>query len=288
VLNSKDIIKELRESGIESPALDARLLLSYLLKISVEKIIIGDFALTEAQQNEYQKLIARRKAGEPVAYIIGKKEFYGREFKVTRDTLIPRPDSETIIDAALGYFALTLPSPVNGRGLKILDLGTGTGCLLLTLLKEFPHSSGFGVDISGAALIVARENSVNLGLGDRVEFVSCRWGEESIIEELGKKFDLIVSNPPYIRKSDFANLALEVKNFEPHVALDGGEDGVFCYRELLPQVARMLEDDGIALIEIGKNQKPDLLEIINKNNLSLVAAHKDLAGIERCLLLKKI
>ncbi len=267
---------QLSDSGIESPMLDARLLLSHYLKIPVEKIIIGDFSLTKAQQNEYQKLIARRKAGEPVAYIIGKKEFYGREFKVTKDTLIPRPDSETIIDAALKYF------PRESR-VKILDLGVGTGCLLLTLLKEFPHSSGFGVDISAATLIITRENSVNLGLGDRAEFVSGCWGEG-----LNGKFGLIVSNPPYIRKSDFANLAPEVKNFEPHIALDGGADGVSCYREILPQVARMLAGDGFALIEIGKNQKPDLVEIINKNNLSLVAAHKDLAGIERCLVLKKI
>jgi len=267
---------QLKDSGIESPALDSRLLLSHLLKIPVEKIIVGDFSLNPEQQNEYQKLIARRKNGEPVAYIIGKKEFYGREFKVTQDTLIPRPDSETIINAALEYFP-------RDSGIKILDLGVGTGCLLLTLLKEFPHSSGFGVDISAAALIVAEENSMNLGLGDRAEFVSGCWGEG-----LNEKFGLIVSNPPYIRKSDFANLAPEVKNFEPHIALNGGEDGVFCYRELLPQMARMLEDDGIALIEIGKNQKPDLLEVININSLSLVATHKDLAGIERCLVLKKI
>jgi len=300
--------KQLKAAGIPSPALDARLLLAYILKLPMEKIISGDFSLNETQKEEYRKLILRRKNREPVSHIIGIREFWGMEFKVTKDTLDPRPDSETLIETALHYFPLYCHSSAGGdpysrveeihnrpsqpvvmdsrlrgndtlRELRILDLGTGTGCLLLSLLKEFPHSSGFAVDISAAALIVAKENSVKHGLCERAKFISGCWGEG-----LAEKFDLIVSNPPYIKKSELESLAPEVAFHEPEIALDGGDDGLACYRQIMPDIARLLKPDGIALLEIGQGQ--DLENIIKENNLSLLSKHNDLAGITRCLALK--
>lgn len=265
-------IAELKETGIATPALDARLLLAHLLKLPMEKIISGDFSLNETQKEEYRKLIMRRKNREPVSHIIGAREFWGMEFKVTKDTLDPRPDSETLIETALKLLPKDEP-------LKILDLGTGTGCLLLSLLKEFPHASGFAVDISAAALIVAKENGVKHGLCERAKFISGCWGEG-----LAEKFDLIVSNPPYIKKSELESLAPEVVFHEPEIALDGGDDGLACYRQIMPDIARLLKPDGIALLEIGQGQY--LENIIKENNLSLISKHNDLAGITRCLALK--
>ncbi|MBT5660246.1 MAG: HemK family protein methyltransferase, partial [Rhodospirillaceae bacterium] len=190
------------------------------------------------------------------------------------DTLDPRPDSETLISSVLSAF------PDQDAPLRLLDLGTGTGCLLLTLLSEYPQASGLGIDLSDAACRVAVENATSLGLASRVIFAVGDWGRG-----LDGTYDVIVSNPPYIPEAEIETLAAEVADFEPRLALSGGADGLACYRDLMPDITRLLAPGGGAFLEIGQGQAGDVSALAETEGMALVSEIPDLSGIVRCLAL---
>jgi release factor glutamine methyltransferase len=260
-------------SGDLAP-LEARVLLcDVLLCTRADLISHRDRVVSFELQAEYEAMIERRLTGEPVSKILGVKEFWGIPFKVTKDTLDPRPDTETLIEGVLGQVHQGRPSA------RILDLGTGTGCLLLTLLHELTDSSGVGVDISPDALIVAQENAKRLNLEDRSAFLRSDWGDT-----LTGLFDIIVSNPPYITEDECQNLSPQVRDFDPPVALNGGIDGLDCYRKIGPLLHKHLALDGFFAMEIGINQECHVEQILNENNLVVLEFRKDLAGIIRCII----
>lgn len=261
--------------GIESPGLDADILLREALHVSREDLIKDPYRVVEgAPYIRYHGLLSRRMAHEPIAYILGKKEFYGREFTVNRSTLIPRPDSEILIEAVLKYGKSLSDNP------RILDCGTGSGCLILTLLAEIEAATGVGIDRSREAIEVAKANADKLGLAKRVNFRINSWQEEQ-----REMFDLVVANPPYIRQDDIANLHPDVTLFEPHSALDGGTDGLACYRQLARCKAQWLKPGGMIFLECGFNQHDNVVEIFRQQGLKLVGIEKDLAGIHRCIIM---
>ena len=222
-------------------------------------------------------MVARRLEGEPISRIRGWREFWSLRFAVSPATLDPRPDSETLIEAAVGWASR---NAVKDRPLRLLDLGTGSGCLLLALLSELPKAQGIGIDINPDALATARRNATSLGLGDRAAFA-----EHSFTDDLGAlgNFDVILSNPPYIPTDEIDGLAVDVKSFDPALALDGGADGMACWTQLLPRLAAVLAVDGMAFVEIGRGQENAVTAAAEKVNLQLCDSHCDLAGITRCL-----
>jgi release factor glutamine methyltransferase len=219
-------------------------------------------------------LLVRREAHEPLAFILGRREFWSLEFAVTPATLIPRPESETLIAAALDAFARRPPLQ------RILDLGTGTGCLLLAALSEFPEAFGVALDRSAAAIAVAAQNAATLHLGDRVALVCADWADT-----LNARFDLVLCNPPYIRSGDLGGLMPEVTHHEPHLALDGGEDGLAAYRRVLPALPRLLNPTGVAVVELGQGQARAAVALARQASLA-TALRRDLAGIARALVLR--
>lgn len=274
----KTILQQAKQSlklaDIPSYVLDAELLMAKALNISREQVICYPLReLSEQESGDFEKLLQRRIKREPMAHILEKREFWGREFKVSCDTLDPRPDSETLIEAALGLF------DDKDKPLKILDFGTGTGCLLLTLLSELPNSEGVAVDISEKALSVAKENACKLGLAKRVGFIVSFWGVE-----VEGKYDLIISNPPYIKSDEIDGLEPEVSGYEPISALDGGASGLECYRQLAPFIASLLSDNGFAILEVGIGQADDVRAILEGAGLTFISCKKDLAGVKRCII----
>jgi release factor glutamine methyltransferase len=262
----------LKVAGAETPALDVRLLTREGAGLSDADIIAGGNApLSTEQIARIESFIARRAAGEPVSRILGYKEFYGRMFKLTPDTLDPRPDTETLIGAALAE---------QKRPLRILDLGTGTGCILLTLLAEWPDATGVGIDLNPGATDVSRENAARLGVGNRVEFLCGSWFTP--LKE-GQVFDLIVSNPPYIPESQIDSLAKEVKDHDPFLALSGGEDGLEAYKIIFKDLKNHLACGGFALFEIGQGQEKDLARLSQNSNMTRGESYTDLGGIVRVI-----
>jgi release factor glutamine methyltransferase len=217
-------------------------------------------------------LLARREAGQPIAYIIGRRAFWTIELEVGPGVLIPRPDSESLMEAAVAFFG------AGGPG-RILDLGTGPGTLLLAGLDQWPMASGVGVDASPTALDYARRNAERLGLASRAEFRSGDWGEG-----LNEHFDLILCNPPYIEAG--ADLPRDVAEWEPPEALFAGEDGLSEYRRLAPEIARLLAEGGIACLELGAGQRDAVASLFEAEGFT-ISSRKDLKGIERCLLLSR-
>jgi release factor glutamine methyltransferase len=270
--------QELQNSHIISHRLDARILLGYCLNLSAEEIIFNpDLTLTQKQVDNFFALIKRRCDREPVSHIIGKREFFGKDFLVNSKVLDPRPDSETLIEAVLSQF------PNKEKTLEILELGVGSGCLILTLLKIFKNAQGIGVDISKDALDVAIQNSSADNLNERCKFIESNW-----FSTLNQKFDLIISNPPYIATDQINSLQDEVKNYDPRTALDGGPDGFDCYREISKNIVNFLKPDAIIILEIGQNQENLVIEIFISVGLKFIESKKDLGGIIRCLVFKKI
>ena len=219
-------------------------------------------------------LVARREAHEPLALIVGHREFWSLEFAVSPATLIPRPESETLIEAAVAAFANREPPRL------VLDLGTGTGCLLLAALSEFPAAFGIGVDCSAEAPALAARNAAALHLADRALFVCGDWAEA-----LSTRFDLVLCNPPYIRTEDLGSLMPEVARYEPLTALDGGPDGVAAYRRLVPGLARLLTRNGTAVLEIGADQAETAVRLARHAGLA-TELRPDLRGIPRALVLR--
>lgn len=273
--------RRLAAAGVETARLDARLILGHVLGVDAARLLAhGDDTVDAAAGRLFASLLNRRERREPLSHILGEREFWSLPFRVTADTLTPRPDSETVIEAALAWAGAR---PVaDGADLRILDFGTGTGCLLLALLSEWPTATGLGVDISAAALAVASDNARALGLAARARFVESDWGQG-----VAGRFDVIVANPPYIATGDLQGLAPEVAAFEPHLALLGGDDGLAAYRALTPWLARLLADDGAAFLEIGCGQADAVAAILAEYGLLTVGRIPDLAGIVRCLVARR-
>jgi len=212
-----------------------------------------------------------------MAYILGEREFWGLPFKVTPAVLVPRPDSETLIEAALALM------PDGARAWRILDLGVGSGCLLLTLLSEFANSTGVGLDASTEALDVARDNAVALGLAGRAMLVSGDWQSPQWWQKLGGPFDLVVSNPPYIERATIGRLMPEVARFEPRLALDGGPDGLAAYRIIAAAAANLMVPGGHLLVEAGEGQAIEISKIFRDCGLTVEAPFRDLGGVDRVI-----
>jgi release factor glutamine methyltransferase len=239
-------------------------------------IAAADRLLTSEESVRLEDFARRRCGGEPVARILGRKELWGLPLQLSAATLVPRPDTETVVELAL---EMLRASPASDRALRIADLGTGSGAILLALLSELPGAHGIGTDISGEALQTAHNNAVDLGLADRADFIACDYATA-----LSGPFDLIVSNPPYIRSADIAGLATEVLNFDPPGALDGGHDGLDAYRALIPQAARLLAPLGALVVEVGQGQHDDVRELMTTAGLAPEGpARADLAGIRRAV-----
>jgi len=247
----KDATNKLKNYGVTMPELDSRILLAHYLKVSKEYLIINhDLKLSTAQLKEYSTYIIRRGQGEPTSKITQTKEFYGREFIVNESVLDPRPDSELIIDVVKENFS-------KDEDIKILDLGTGSGCLIITLLLELRNSKGIGLDISEKAINVALLNAGKYSLDDRLSFVVSDWLESININS----FNVIISNPPYIPNDQISELAAEVKDFDPILALDGGDDGLICYENILRQLNdNKLNLKSMIIMELFSENKNKVIE----------------------------
>ena len=260
----------LKAAGCETPVLDARLLLQAAAGISREELIMGpDRALSAEQLQRFENFIIRRERHEPVSRILGEREFYGRIFRVTPDTLDPRPDTETLIEAALA---------VMPEAARLLDLGTGTGAIAITLLAERPQAHAVATDLSPATLAVARENAARLGVADRLTLLEGNW-----FHPVRGSFDIILSNPPYLPEAEIAGLSPDVRDFDPGLALSGGTDGLDPYRIIASSSAAHLAPGGTILVEIGAGQADDIAAIFNAAGFRAAGRHRDLGGHERCL-----
>ncbi|MBH69493.1 MAG: protein-(glutamine-N5) methyltransferase, release factor-specific [Rhodospirillaceae bacterium] len=267
--------KQMRSAGIPDPINDSRILLGYSLALKDERFYgLENTAITPKQLACYQVNIERRCNREPTSRIIGRRAFWSLNLKLTPQALDPRPDSETLIESMLRHF------PDRNMPLKMLDLGTGTGCLLLSALYEFPHSTGVGIDVDIACVLLGQENAVRHGLEKRAIFKVGNW-----YAKINSKFDVILCNPPYVPTNHISKLQPEVFKFEPYIALDGGPDGLDCYRSLAPGLADLLAPDGLIFMEIGFDQKFTVTEIMEKYTLKVNAIEKDLAAHDRCLIL---
>ncbi len=271
-----------KAAGIDSDALDARLLTGAALNLDLTGVIAqATRQLTTDEADRLDGFARRRLAGEPVARVLGSKEFWGLPFKLSAETLVPRPDTETIVEATLEI--LRAEDRAQAR-LRIADLGTGSGAILLALLTELPDATGIGTDLSTAALGTAKANAQYLGLASRADFIVSDYADA-----LSGTFDLIVSNPPYIRSADIAGLAPEVRDHDPHLALDGGRDGLEAYRRIAPQAARLLSPGGLLVLEIGQGQDDDVARLVAAAGLTVMGpAKRDLAGIGRAVLGRKL
>ncbi len=273
----KDLIDRtatrLRAAGIESPRAEARRLLAYAVGASIEDVIAERVVSDAASTQRFEAAIARRVAHEPLAYITGEREFWSLRFAVGPEVLIPRPESEVLVESALKRFAQ------RDAAFDVLDLGTGSGCLLLAFLSERPNARGMGVDCSAGALGCATDNARRLGLTDRASFLCLDWRE---LPE--RRFDLILANPPYIRSGDIAGLSQDVAKYEPRSALDGGADGLAAYRTIATLVPRLLNAGGAAFIELGQGQSEGVAALFEATELTVEGFVNDLAYIPRCLI----
>ena len=268
--------RRLTEAGVAAPRLDAALLLAASLGITRESLLRArECSLGRADIDAFSALVARRAAREPVSRILGSREFWSLSLDIGVDAFDPRPDSETVVEAALAEI------PDRAAALTVLDLGTGSGALLLALLSELPEAAGVGVDLSAGAIAVARANAAALGLARRCRLVVGDWGGA-----LDGRFDLIVVNPPYLSRRDLIGLAPEVGH-EPASALDGGGDGLACYRALLPDVARLLAEDAPAVVELGAGQGASVGALCHAHGLAVAATRHDLAGIARAAVVRR-
>ena len=269
-----------KSAGIDSAELDARLFVGAALGLDLTGLITAaNRTLTLDESNRLEAFAARRLNGEPVARILGHKEFWGLPFRLSAATLVPRPDTETIVERALEILRAS-----RERALRVVDLGTGTGAILLALLHELPKAFGVGTDISLEALWTAKANAEDLGLATRSAFVAC-----SYASALSGDFDLIVSNPPYIRSADIASLASEVRDHDPRAALDGGANGLDAYRVLIPQAAGLLSPGGALILEAGQGQSGPIETLMTAAGLTTPeGAKSDLAGIPRAVTGRKL
>ena len=266
--------KRLESAGVDSPVIDARLLVEAAAGATRVDIITDPHrALTAEQEDALEIYVTRRERREPVSHILGRKGFWTVMLKVTPDVLTPRPDTETLVDLALKTFP-------EGRVFNMLDLGVGSGAILLAILAERPGAKGLGVDVSEEALAVARENAANLGLAGRVALLRGDW-TQGLAEA---SFDLVVSNPPYVATAVIDTLAPEVRDHEPRVALDGGPDGLDAYRRLAPEILRVVKPGGRFLVEIGFDQSEAVEALFKAAGGKEITTIKDLANKDRVIM----
>lgn len=265
----------LREAEAESPALDVRVLLAHALGVEGgELIALSDKAVPGDVRVRFKALLKRRATGEPVARILGKKEFWSREFLLTPATLVPRPETETLVEAALEA------KPDKNSALRILDLGTGSGILIAALLLEYPKAFGVGVERDAEAAGTARSNLAGLGVAHRARIVCGDWASAIVTQ-----FDLVVSNPPYIASGDIGRLPVEVRLHDPLQALDGGRDGLESYRAIVAELPRLLAVNGMAILELGAGQEPAVADLARHAQLTVNGpARCDLSGHPRALI----
>ncbi len=280
-MTAKEILSALAQrferAGIEEPSADARVLVAFAVGVTpVFLRMHPDFTIEPDILNKIEAFADRRVKREPVSKIIETRGFWRLDFKVTKDVLDPRPDSETLIDETLKLF------PDKAAALRVLDLGTGSGCLAQALLCEYGNARAVGFDASDAALKIAAENAASNRLTERFETKSGSWDDPDWFGDLGQ-FDLVISNPPYIAESERADLAPEVVNFDPERALFAGADGLDAYREIVPALPFLLRDGGVFITEFGKGQHDAVREIVEAAGLDFHAFGIDLGGVARCL-----
>ena len=266
----------LKKNRIISHELDAQIILSEILKIKREYLITNnEITITKKNEDKYNAAIQRRVKNEPVAYITGKKEFWSNEFIVNSSTLVPRPETELLIYKIVNFF--------KNKKLNILDIGTGSGCLLLTILKELPFSRGIGIDISSKAIKTAKINCKNLNLTNRARFQVF-----DLVNYNVGKFDLIVSNPPYIPSADIKNLSKDIINYEPISALDGGLDGLDLIKKVIYKSNNLIKRDGLLALEIGNNQYKKVSNLIKSNGYRELYKIYDFKHNVRCIISTKM
>lgn len=268
-----EVRQRLEAAGVDSPVLDARMLVEAGAGVSRLDIVTDPRRPMDAAQVEaVLNLAARRETREPISHILGKKHFWTLELAVTRDVLTPRPETELLVEAALAAMPADKPT-------RVLDVGVGSGAILLALLKERPSATGVGLDVSSAAVDIACLNAEAHNLRERVEFVVSDWRTYA-----AEKFDVVVSNPPYIASGEIATLAPEVARYEPRIALDGGEDGLDAYRSLFAMLPRWLEAGGVFALEVGKGQANAVKAMAEDAGFAAPEIRHDLAGIGRVII----
>ncbi len=273
----RDLAQAIAAAEIENPRLEARLIAMTATGLGLEAMIAYPDTPVDSDACAYAYALAEARAsGAPSAYLVGHKEFWSLDFKVSSATLVPRPDSETLVSAALEF--------AEGRDWtgRVLDLGTGSGCLLLAFLSERRMAHGIGVDASAEALEIAAANAASLRIAPRAAFACANWSSA-----LRGSFNLVFANPPYIRAGDIDGLNLEVRDFEPIEALDGGPDGLMCYRAILADLPRVMAPGARAFFEVGQGQAADVAALCAKAGLAPIRFYRDLAGIERCVAAEK-
>ena len=280
-MNIENILKEginiLQKNKIANPQLDSEILLSNSIKRDKKHIILNPKEILNSKQlGKFKSLIERRKKGEPIAYLINKKEFWKDEFFVNKDVLIPRPDSELIIEQVLKIYS-------KDDQLQILDIGTGSGCILLSILKERSNFYGTGIDISKKSINVSKFNAKQLNLTNRVKFF-----HSSVDNFNNGKYDIIVSNPPYIEQLSLKYLEKDVVNFEPKLALSGGFDGFSKIRKVINKTNNLIKKNGKFILEIGFNQKNKVIKILKEEGFYVNKAIKDYGNNDRCIISTKI
>lgn len=273
------IIRQLASEGFASPRLEARLLIAAAAGINSNEVS-SQTKLTQDQQSKLDLMLKKRLNHTPLDKILGKKEFYKHTFITNEHVLSPRPDTEILLESAL---ELIQKHPIN----HIADFGTGSGCLLLSILSEFENLHGIGIDISAQALETAKSNALNLGLDKRACFWHADWNDPNFTQHVQAPFELIVSNPPYIPSKDIDFLEPEVRDHDPKIALDGGYDGLSAYRQLARLCQKVLKPKGYILLEIGIDQAQDVIKIFQEQGLVHLSTKKDLSGIERCVVFEK-
>ncbi len=265
-----------KDAGIDTPELDTRLLMEAVLDMKFDRILLKySDNMPESSSKKLEDFVDQRLKRCPVSRILGYNYFWTSKFDISDETLDPRPDTETIIDAVMANYK-------KDAEISILDLGTGSGCILITLLQEFKNADGLGVDISEDAIEISKKNAETLRVRNRSSFKALDWKKL----DLGEKFDVIVSNPPYIENEVIESLEPEVKDYDPRVALSGGDDGLDCYKEIIKLLPDLLCETGSIFFEIGYNQKDKLKELLASNGLSVIETLKDLTGNDRCVVAK--
>jgi len=273
----KKAYKELKKNKISSALLDSELLLSKVIKKDRKFILLNlDKEILQSDQNIFKDLILKRSQGKPLAYLTGVKSFWNYDFKVNEKVLIPRPDSEIIIEQVLDIYK-------NKNSLNFLEVGIGSGCIGLSILKEKKSFKATGIDLSQDCIEICRYNANNLGVGDRIKLM------KSDVDNLNfRKYDFIISNPPYIKKFDLIKLKKEVKEYEPKLALDGGLEGLSVIRKVIKKSSELIKMHGKLILEIGHDQKELVKKMLKANNFYVNKTLKDLAKNDRCIISTKI